>query len=82
MARERTEERERTPRSKREPIIKRNCTLCEDQVELDYKQTELLKKFLTERGKILPSRLTGNCAKHQRALATAIKRARVMLFLR
>jgi len=42
----------------------------------------LLKKFMTERGKILPRRLSGNCATHQRALSTAIKRARAMLLVR
>ena len=49
---------------------------------IDYKQADLLKKFMTERGKILPRRISGNCAKHQRQLATAIKRARVMLLVR
>jgi small subunit ribosomal protein S18 len=69
-------------RSKRDIIIKRDCKLCIDQVEIDYKQADLLKKFMTERGKILPRRISGNCAKHQRQLATAIKRARTMLLVR
>jgi small subunit ribosomal protein S18 len=43
---------------------------------IDYKETELLKKFISERGKILPRRVTGTCAKYQRQLTTAIKRAR------
>ena len=43
---------------------------------IDYKDPEFLKKFLNEQGKILPRRITGNCAKHQRALTVAIKRAR------
>lgn len=46
--------------------------------EIDYKDVDLLKKFISERGKILPRRVTGTCAKHQRKLTTAIKRARVM----
>ena len=78
-------ERERNPegrRSKRDLIIKRDCKLCEDQVTVDFKQPDLLKKFMTERGKILPRRVSGNCARHQRALANAIKRARVMLLVR
>jgi small subunit ribosomal protein S18 len=76
-------ERERsTSRSKRDVIIKRDCKLCEDQITVDFKQPDLLKKFMTERGKILPRRISGNCAKHQRELATAIKRARVMLLVR
>ena len=48
---------------------------------VDYKDTELLSRFVSERGKILPRRITGNCAKHQRALTTAIKRARTMALL-
>ena len=69
-------------RSKRDVIIKRDCKLCMDQIEIDFKQADLLKKFMTERGKILPRRISGNCAKHQRQLATAIKRARTMLLVR
>ena len=44
--------------------------------EIDYKDTNKLKRYVSERGKILPRRITGNCAKHQRALTVAIKRAR------
>ena len=69
-------------RSKRDILIKRDCKLCMDQIDIDYKQADLLKKFMTERGKILPRRISGNCAKHQRQLATAIKRARIMLLVR
>ena len=69
----------RAPR--REPIIKRDCQLCADQLELDYKQTELLRKFVTERGKILPRRATGVCTRHQRHLSRAIKNARVVALL-
>jgi small subunit ribosomal protein S18 len=69
-------------RPKRDIIIKRDCKFCMDQIEIDYKQADLLKKFMTERGKILPRRISGNCAKHQRQLATAIKRARIMLLVR
>ncbi|NPU88452.1 MAG: 30S ribosomal protein S18 [Fervidobacterium sp.] len=58
------------------------CKLCEMNVEyVDYKDTKLLKDFLNEKGKILPGRLTGNCAKHQRMVKTAIKRARQMALL-
>ncbi len=69
-------------RNKRDVIIKRDCKLCVDQIDIDFKQSDLLKKFMTERGKILPRRISGNCAMHQRQLATAIKRARVMLLVR
>lgn len=53
------------------------CRLCADKIErLDYKDIELLKTFTTERGKIIPRRISGNCAKHQRQVTSAIKRAR------
>ena len=55
---------------------------CVDKAEaIDYKDVAKLKKYVTERGKILPRRISGNCAKHQRALTVAIKRARVMALL-
>ena len=58
------------------------CQFCADKTEaIDYKNAEKLKKFVTERGKILPKRVTGTCAKHQREVTTAIKRARVMTLL-
>ena len=53
------------------------CTFCVDKVTaIDYKDTNRLKKYVTERGKILPRRVTGNCASHQRGLTDAIKRSR------
>ena len=56
---------------------KKVCIFCVEKVdELDYKDVAKLKKFITEKGKILPRRITGNCAKHQRALTVAVKRAR------
>ena len=56
---------------------KKACRFCSEKVTtLDYKEVERLGKFLTEKGKIIGRRITGNCAKHQRALARAIKRAR------
>jgi len=57
---------------------KKVCTFCVEKVEnIDYKDVAKLKKFVTEKGKILPRRMTGVCAQHQRALAKAIKRARL-----
>ena len=50
--------------------------LWQENNEIDYKDVAKLKKYISERGKILPRRITGNCAKHQRALTVAIKRAR------
>ena len=56
---------------------KKVCVFCgEKNGEIDYKDTNKLKRYVSERGKILPRRITGNCAKHQRALTVAIKRAR------
>ena len=55
----------------------KNCGLCADKVtEIDYKDAAKLKRFLTEAGKIIPRRITGNCAAHQRMIAKAIKKAR------
>ena len=56
---------------------KKGCVFCADENNLiDYKDVNKLKRYVSERGKILPRRITGNCAKHQRALTVAIKRAR------
>lgn len=69
--------RERGRRPKRKV-----CSFCVDKVEeIDYKDTNRLKRFLSERGKILPRRITGNCAHHQRQLTIAIKRARCIALL-
>ena len=60
----------------------RVCIFCaEKSRQLDYKQTDTLKRFLTERGQIRPRRKTGLCTKHQRRLSTAVKRARFMALL-
>lgn len=58
------------------------CQLCEAKIEVvDYKDEQLLSRFITERGKIVPSRITGTCAPHQRKLTTAIKRGRFLALL-
>jgi small subunit ribosomal protein S18 len=58
------------------------CRFCADKaLKVDYKDQQALKYFLTERGKIIPRRISGNCAKHQREIATAIKRARMVAIL-
>ena len=62
--------------------IKRFCKFCADKSSLiDYKDIKTLKTYLTERGKITARRITNTCAKHQRELTTAIKRARTVAFL-
>jgi small subunit ribosomal protein S18 len=61
---------------------KKVCTFCADRVhDLDYKDTTRLRKYISERGKILPRRISGNCAKHQRMLTVAVKRARIIALL-
>ncbi len=68
-------ERGRRPR-------KRVCSFCVDKVEsMDYKEVHKLRKYITERGKILPRRISGNCAMHQRQVTLAIKRARSIALL-
>lgn len=61
---------------------RRVCSFCIDKVEtVDYKEVGRLRKYITERGKILPRRISGNCAHHQRQLTIAIKRARQVALL-
>ncbi|EUB17849.1 ribosomal protein S18 [Shuttleworthella sp. MSX8B] len=52
------------------------CVFCGSEAAIDYKDANQLRKYVSERGKILPRRITGTCARHQRALTSAIKRAR------
>jgi small subunit ribosomal protein S18 len=71
-------------RSRKNGFQHRSCRFCgnaEQESLLDYKNAGFLRHFLTERGKILPSRISGVCALHQRALSTAIKKARIMALL-
>lgn len=60
---------------------KKVCKFCTQKLKIDYKDSDGLRRFTTERGKILPRRITGTCAKHQRSLAVAVKRARVIAIL-
>ena len=60
----------------------KNCSFCADRAEtIDYKDAQKLRKYLTEAGKILPRRITGTCASHQRKLAKAVKKAREVSLL-
>lgn len=64
------------------PIRKKFCRFCVDNIKaIDYKDIKRLEVFIRERGKIISSRVTGNCAKHQRQIAEAIKRARFISLL-
>ena len=60
---------------------KKVCKFCNQKMRIDYKDADVLRRFITERGKILPRRITGTCAKHQRLVALTIKRARVLALL-
>ena len=63
-------------------MLKKVCKLCERGIrQVNYKDEHLLSRFVTDRGKILPRRATGSCARHQRQIATAIKRARYLALL-
>ena len=83
QTREREDSKSKGPgMDRRRPLRKKVCKFCLDRVErIDYKDTVRLVKFASERGKILPRRVSGNCSKHQRQLATAIKRARVVALM-
>ncbi len=85
MAFNRNESRGDAPFKKRAPHRKKKvCVFCgaaEGAGVIDYKDVAKLKKYISERGKILPRRVTGTCAAHQRALTTAIKRARHVALL-
>lgn len=61
---------------------KKNCMFCAEHIEkIDYKDIRLLSKFVTERGKIIPARISATCAKHQRKLSKAIHRARFLALM-
>ena len=60
---------------------KKVCRFCANKAKIDYKDEDALSRYMTERGKILPRRITGTCAKHQREVAKAIKRARAISLL-
>lgn len=73
---------EKTERALHRKPRKKVCHFCADRVEaIDYKDVARLRKYVSERAKILPRRTTGTCAKHQRELTTAIKRARQIALL-
>ncbi len=73
---------ERTERPRNRKARRKPCQFCVDKMEhIDYKDTARLRRYLTERAKIVPRRISGNCAKHQRLVTTAIKRARHIALL-
>ncbi len=75
-------ERPEAPARKRVPRRRRKvCVFCGKDNVIDYKDAAKLRRYISERGKILPRRVTGNCAKHQRAITLAVKRARHVAIL-
>jgi small subunit ribosomal protein S18 len=81
--RERNDEDKGDRGGRRRPMMRRKvCRFCADkEVRIDYKEIRVLTQFVTERGKVTPSRITGTCAGHQRLLTVAIKRARSVALL-
>lgn len=64
---------------RRKVVRKKVCRLCENRVNfIDFKDVDMLRRYQTEGGKILPRRITGNCFKHQKMLTAAVKRARIL----
>ena len=79
------EKKDRAPKrnggARRGGFRKKVCRFCANNSAPDYKNPDQLKRYTTERGKILPARITGNCAKHQRAVTAEIKKARILGYL-
>jgi len=71
------------PDRRKKPFMRRKvCRFCADKkIDIDYKNPKILRYFITERGKIIPRRISGNCAKHQRQVTVALKRARNIAIL-
>jgi small subunit ribosomal protein S18 len=83
MAKERRKpRREKEEKGWQKKLKKKYCIFCKDKVAyVDFKDVQLLRKFISDRGKIRARRVTGNCAQHQRDVATAVKNAREMALL-
>lgn len=78
MEKERVERTDRRNRKSRKKV----CAFCVDKIEhIDYKDVPRLRRYLSDRAKIIPRRVTGTCARHQRQLTVAVKRARHLAFL-
>ncbi|WP_162502653.1 30S ribosomal protein S18 [Treponema endosymbiont of Eucomonympha sp.] len=77
-----SEEQRGNAREKRKPFYRKKvCRFCTQKLKMNYKEPDALRRFTTESGKILPRRITGTCAKHQRGLTLEIKRARAICLL-
>ena len=73
---------ERAPRAKGKTFFRKKvCRFCANKTKIDYKDVDALRRYTTERGKILPRRITGTCAKHQRTVSQQVKRARAIALM-
>ena len=82
MAREKTQQQRRRPGGPQGQIKRRNCFFCKEHIaEIDYKNVNQLRRYISEKGKIRSRRITGACRRHQVQVATAVKRAREMALL-
>jgi small subunit ribosomal protein S18 len=82
MARDRDRERRRTPKDTGRRVKKKVCIFCKERIDwVDYKDVNLLRRFMSDRGKIRARRVSGNCSQHQRDVAVAIKTARELALL-
>ncbi len=82
MAREKTQQQRRRPGGSAGPFKKRNCFFCKEKIaEIDYKNVNQLRRYISEKGKIRSRRITGACRRHQVQVAQAVKRAREMALL-
>ncbi|MBU1112993.1 MAG: 30S ribosomal protein S18 [Candidatus Omnitrophica bacterium] len=75
------EPREKKDLPKKGVRFKKDCSFCKDNLDIDYKNLELLSRYVSSRGKILSRRISGNCAKHQRKIARQVKLARFLNLL-
>lgn len=78
MLRKKPKEDKKAPRKERAVKVKKDCVFCKNVLDIDYKNIELLERYISSRGKILSRNISGNCAKHQRKIAREIKRARFL----
>jgi small subunit ribosomal protein S18 len=82
MARDRDRDRRRTPKESTRRVKKKVCIFCKEHIDwVDYKDVNLLRRFMSDRGKIRARRVSGNCSQHQRDVAVAIKTARELALL-
>lgn len=78
MLRKKPKEGKRAPRRENRITVKKECVFCKNELDIDYKNIELLERYISSRGKILSRNISGNCAKHQRKVAREVKRARFL----